>query len=250
MKGAFPLFKLAGIQVYLHFTWFIVALIEFSQFSRRYHSPIWGVWEYLGLFAIVLLHEFGHAFACRQTGGVADQIMLWPLGGAAFVNPPPRPGAHLWSLAAGPLVNVALFPIFTILVLAARAAGLAETNHDAYLFLQALWGINIGLLVFNLLPIYPLDGGQIVRSLLWFWLGPIRSLRVATVLGLIGAVGVGLLAFKVGSWWLGILAFFIFTQAQSGWRYAQAIQLQADEAERLRAQALAAGAVKPAGPTV
>ena len=69
--------------------------------------PMLNVLEYLALFGIVLLHEFGHALACRQVGGTADRIMLWPLGGVAYVNPPSRPGATLWSLAAGPLVNVA-----------------------------------------------------------------------------------------------------------------------------------------------
>src|SRR3982751_5990734 len=128
VRGAFPLFRIAGIQVYLHFTWFIVAVLEFSQFSRRYHSPIWGAWEYLGLFGIVTLHEFGHAFACRQTGGKADQIMLWPLGGVAFVSPPQRPGAYLWSIAAGPLVNVVLFPILTISLFGAAGAHLKMNN--------------------------------------------------------------------------------------------------------------------------
>ena len=56
----------------------------------------------------MLTHEFGHALACRSVGGTADNIMLWPLGGVAYVNPPQRPGATLWSIAAGPLVNVAL----------------------------------------------------------------------------------------------------------------------------------------------
>src|ERR1041384_3815822 len=113
-RGALPLFRFAGIQVYLHFTWFIVAALEVTRFGRRYHSAVWGLFEYLALFGIVLLHEFGHALACRQTGGQADRIVLWPLGGIAFVRPPPRPGAYLWSLAAGPLVNVALLPVFFV----------------------------------------------------------------------------------------------------------------------------------------
>src|SRR6202140_1222074 len=112
MRGTIRLFRVAGIQVYLHFTWFLVAALEVTNFSRRYHAPIMGLLEYLALFLIVLLHEFGHAFACRQTGGQADRIMLWPLGGVAFVSPPQRPGAYLWSIAAGPLVNVILFPLF------------------------------------------------------------------------------------------------------------------------------------------
>src|SRR6185295_7350486 len=165
LRGAFPLFRFRGIQVYLHFTWFIVAFLEFSQFSRRYHSPIWGVCEYLGLFAIVLVHEFGHAFACRQTGGRADTIMLWPLGGAAFVSPPQRPGAYLWSIAAGPLVNVILLPILTVILVVARA-NFRVSDPDVYRFIWAIWNVNAGILIFNLLPIYPLDGGQLLRGVL------------------------------------------------------------------------------------
>src|SRR5690242_21460102 len=60
MKGAFPLFRVAGIRVYLHFTWFIVALLDVTRFVDRYHNPIWAVIEYLALFGIVLLHEIGH----------------------------------------------------------------------------------------------------------------------------------------------------------------------------------------------
>ena len=223
LRAALPLFQLAGIQVYLHFTWFIVAALEMTQFARRYESPVWGVMEYLALFLIVLLHEFGHAFACRQTGGQADRIVLWPLGGVAFVNPAPRPGAYLWSIAAGPLVNVFLFPFFSFGLLIARTPALSLHNPDASNFLFSLWAINTALLVFNLLPIYPLDGGQIVRALLWFWVGPIKSLRIASGIGFVGAILLALVALLAKSFWLGILAFFVFMQAQAGWRRAQAL---------------------------
>jgi Zn-dependent protease len=251
MRGAFPLFRLAGIQVYLHFLWFIVAFFEFSRFSRRYHSPIWGVLEYLTLFLIVLIHEFGHALACRQTGGKADQIMLWPFGGVAFVSPPQRPGAYLWSIAAGPLVNVILFPILTLLGIAVGAMHLKASYPDAARFIVSIWSINTGLLVFNLLPIYPLDGGQLFRGVLWIWLGRVRSLRVASIVGLAGAIGLGLLAFLyLQSGWLVLLAVFIFTQAQFGWRQAQQLQLEVDAAERARAAAVAPGqaGVEPGRP--
>lgn len=224
--GALRLFSFAGIQVYLHFTWFIVAVLEVGQFGRRYSSPIWGLVEYLGLFVIVLLHEFGHALACRQTGGVADRIILWPLGGIAFVNPPPRPGAYLWSIAAGPLVNVILFPILSVALFAAGQAEWRAINPDAYLCISALWYINIGLLIFNLLPIYPLDGGQIVRGLLWFAFGRVRSLKISSVIGFAGAILLVLLAFEQRSFWLGLVAFFILSQAQAGWRYAQQLALE------------------------
>ena len=88
--GSIPLFRIVGIQVYLHWTWLLIAYFEIVNRVNRYQSMIWNVIEYLALFGIVLMHEFGHALACRQVGGQANRIMLWPLGGVAFVQPPPR----------------------------------------------------------------------------------------------------------------------------------------------------------------
>src|SRR5438874_13840431 len=102
-SGVIRLFRFAGIDVYLHFTWFLVAAIFMTDYVRRFQSPVWGVLEYVARFVIVLTHEFGHALACCQVGGVATRIILWPLGGIAFVNPPLRPGAYPWWHAAWPL---------------------------------------------------------------------------------------------------------------------------------------------------
>jgi len=233
VRGSLPIFRVAGIQVYLHFTWFFVAWYAISSSKARYESPTWAAVEYIGLFAIVLLHEFGHAFACRSTGGRADHIVLWPLGGLAFVDPPPRPGAVLWSIAAGPLVNVVLFPVFSLMAFASGSQGFIETTPDVHQVLRNLWFINCGILVFNLLPFYPLDGGQIARALLWFKLGPIRSLQVAGMLGVAGAILVGCLAFLLGSLWTGVIAFFLFSQAATAMQRAKAMALQADVASRM-----------------
>src|SRR5207244_8277628 len=170
-QGSFRLFQFAGINVFLHWSWFLVAVFEINGSTRRYSSLTWNVIEYLSLFLIVMLHEFGHALACRQVGGRADTIVLWPLGGVAYVDPPPRPGATLWSIAAGPLVNVALLPVLIVFVRLSRSSGWALAAPDAYGLLRALLFIDVGLLIFNMLPVYPLDGGQILRSLLWFVLG-------------------------------------------------------------------------------
>src|SRR5580704_12716439 len=156
--GSFPLFRIAGIQVYLHWTWLLIAYFEIVNRANRYQSMAWNVIEYLALFGIVLLHEFGHALACRQVGGQANRIMLWPLGGVAFVQPPPRPGALLWSIAAGPLVNVILVPITFMAFMSASSAGLRNLYPDFMHFLLTIAVINFALLAFNMLPIYPLDG--------------------------------------------------------------------------------------------
>src|SRR5208337_1644041 len=170
-QGSIHLFRFKGIDVFLHWSWFLVAAYEIQSRNGRYSSVTWNVLEYLALFLIVMVHEFGHALACRQVGGAANQIVLWVLGGVAYVSPPPRPGATLWSIAAGPLVNVMLFPLFWILLIIGKSAGWDDTNPNAYNFVYMLFCINIVLLVFNMLPIYPLDGGQILRSLLWFVFG-------------------------------------------------------------------------------
>jgi Zn-dependent protease len=227
MRGGFPVFRLAGIQVYLHFTWFLVAWYEINSSKFRYQSPAWAAIEYVSLFAIVLLHEFGHAFACRSVGGRADHIVLWPLGGLAFVDPPPRPGAVLWSIAAGPLVNVVLFPFFYIAAFATGRHGWITTSPDIHRVLFNLWSINFGLLLFNLLPFFPLDGGQIVRALLWFKLGPVRSLKVAGVIGVVGAICLGALAYYWRSIWTGLIAFFLFSQAAAAVQRAKEMALQA-----------------------
>jgi Zn-dependent protease len=129
-QGSIRLFRFAGVDVFLHWSWFVIALIEVNTRSKEYSSLVWNVLEYVTLFAIVLMHEFGHALACRQVGGKADQIILWPLGGVAYVAPPPRPGATLWSIAAGPLVNLVLSPILTILLVVVQQTSIAEALSD------------------------------------------------------------------------------------------------------------------------
>ena len=120
-------------------SWFLVAAFEINNRAKSYSSLTWNVLEYLALFLIVMLHEYGHALACRQVGGTANHIVLWPLGGVAYVNPPPRPGAMLWSIAAGPLANVALLALVSLLGTVNRSLGLAGTMPNAHLFLRALW---------------------------------------------------------------------------------------------------------------
>jgi Zn-dependent protease len=222
-QGSVRLFRFAGIDVFLHWSWFLVAAFEISNRKGSYSSVTWNVVEYLGLFLIVMLHEFGHALACRQVGGRADQIVLWPLGGVAYVDPPPRPGATLWSIAAGPLVNVGLAPLLWGLSLLARSAGWVQPRSNAAHLLATVAFINVGLLVFNILPIYPLDGGQILRSLLWFPLGRARSLMTAVVIGFLGAAGLVFIALRAQSAWLGILSFFVLMNCWGGLKQAQAL---------------------------
>src|SRR5882672_2104014 len=146
--GSIHLFGFAGINVFLHWSWFLVAVYEIQSRSGRYSSIAWNILEYLALFLIVLTHEFGHALACRQVGGRADRIVLWPLGGVAYVDPPARPGANLWSIAAGPLVNLALMPVLGLALLSLRSTPGSSASDFAKLVVN-LNLINVGLFVFK-----------------------------------------------------------------------------------------------------
>lgn len=219
------LFRIFGIDVYVHWAWIFVAIWQINYRAHAYSSVAWKVAEYLSLFLIVLIHEFGHALATRQVGGKADQILLWPFGGVAYVSPPPRPGAELWSIAAGPLVNVVLFFVFTAVV---KLKGIPVFAFDLLLpdpetFLRNLWWINTGLLIFNLLPVYPLDGGQIFRALLWFVIGRARSMYVAAIFGFLGAGALGLLAWNRQDIWLGLITFYLASNCRRGWEHAKAL---------------------------
>jgi Zn-dependent protease len=221
-KGSVRIFRLLGIDVYLHWAWF-VAFLYFTSRPHEYSNYGWSALEILALFLIVLTHEFGHALACRSVGGQANLIVLWPLGGIAYVNPPQRPGAQLWSIAAGPLVNVMLTPVFLGLYYWVRNLGWDMDHHDAYLLLRNVAIINVVLLVFNLLPVYPLDGGQILRSVLWYMCGRANSLMAASVIGFAGVAALGVAALYIGSVWFGIMAVFILMNCWGGLKQAQAL---------------------------
>jgi Zn-dependent protease len=226
-QGAIRIFRLAGIDVFLHWSWFVVAVFELQVRSGEYSSALWNALEYLSLFAIVTLHEFGHSLACRQVGGTAERIVLWPLGGVAYVNPPQRPGATLWSLAAGPLVNVALVPLLLGFGWAGGLLGWGDTQGDLFDLVRAVFVMNAMILAFNLLPIYPLDGGQILRSLLWFALGRARSLMAATLVGFAGVLAIVALAVLARSFWLGIVAAFVAVSCWSGFQQARRLSARA-----------------------
>lgn len=246
-KGSLKLFRLAGIQVYLHWSWFLIAIYEVQWSAGRYHSVVWGVAEYLGLFVIVTMHEFGHALACRQVGGKSDTIVLWPLGGVAYVQPPPRAGATLWSIAAGPLVNVALIPVLFGLHVVSIGAG-RPASTDLVGLLGSISQINFLLLAFNILPIYPLDGGQILRSLLWFPFGRARSLMIATTLGFVGIVGFVALALWLRSTWLVIMAVFLLLNCWAGLQSARALARIGSAPRRLEFACPGCKSAPPAGP--
>lgn len=199
---AVPLFTASGIRVKVHVLFIILVITQLIWSASG--SKIGPGYAALGmalLFVIVLLHEFGHCFACRWVKGEADEILMWPLGGLAMCRPPGTWQAHLVTAVGGPLVNVILLPILGGALLA-LGKGWESVFFNPFtprvpLAVMDSWGMialwwayytNLILLAFNVLcPVFPLDGGRILQCLLWARMGFERSMDVATRIGLVGA---------------------------------------------------------------
>jgi Zn-dependent protease len=217
--GSFRLFTLAGIPAFLHWS----GAIEIPGSLRHYSTGVWNVLDYVVLFGFVFVHELGHAVACRQVGGRVESIVLGPFGGSAYVTPPPQPGPLLWTTVGGLLVNLALVPVTFGLYLLYHYAGADGSDLDRFLHTAAI--INVFLLLFNLLPVYPMDGGQILHATLWTFLGRARSLMVVSFLGVVGGIAlVGVAVALNSGWaWTIVLAVFVAWQSVVGFMAADAL---------------------------
>lgn len=212
MSWSVRFFTIAGVTVRVHLFFFAFVLVMLATASGRGPNAWLGMQPTLlglaALFTVVLLHEFGHVIACRAKGGTADEILIWPLGGLATCNPPERHDAHFWTAVGGPLVNVVLIAVLTPTVglLYGEWWGTAIPNPlglsrmlqseeiSSWWEMLLVLGnfVSWALLLFNLIPMYPLDGGRILQAVLWKRKGRTRSLRIACQSGLIGAVVVGI----------------------------------------------------------
>lgn len=225
--------RFLNITVRVHAIFLLFIVIEVIRAARAkatladpFSHGFWPVvLAMICLFGIVLLHEFGHCLACRKVGGQADEILMWPLGGLAFCRPPNNWRAHLATAVGGPMVNVVLcVTAGTMLVLITGGRwGLAIPNPfklDAGLIqpeiarswahMTLFWinALSLVLLLFNLLPIFPLDGGRIVQAALWPRFGYARSMRFTVRVGYVGAIALGITGFVMPSVMLVMIAVF------------------------------------------
>lgn len=201
-----PLGRYFGINVRMHFTFLIYAFYRIQEHGNM----LYGLAYIAGLYLCILLHEFGHALAARWCDGQADDILLWPLGGLAFCRPAWHPTAHLITSAAGPFVTFVLGCLFVGAAVALRSMGIIGTF--GYWFVSQMAWLNIGLLVFNLIPAFPMDGGRILRDVLWYWLGAERATNVAVIVSrMIAGAGAAWAIFNQ-QYMLVLIAVFIYLQ--------------------------------------
>ncbi len=230
LGGSIRIGRLFDVDVRVHMLYLIWMGLELARAGDSWRIEL----LFLGLlFFIILVHEFGHCFGARAVGGDARQILMWPLGGLAYAHAPMTPWAQFVTVAAGPLVNV----IFCVgaalaLMISTGQVGVVPLNplNGPMLFRDfAPWQdyvawfywINLMILCFNLLPIYPLDGGQLFMTILWPWIGLHRATDVACKIGIGGAVVLGVLAIQHERFMLLAIAFF---GAMTCWQRLQALK--------------------------
>lgn len=217
MRWSLKIARFAGTEVRIHITFVLfLAWIGFSYYrAGGPTAAIEGVLFMVALFACVLLHEFGHALAAREFGIHTPDITLLPIGGVARLQSmPDKPWQELIVAIAGPLVNVVIAGVLIFVL--HRHAGvedLERLQQPGIGMLAKLASVNVSLVIFNLIPAFPMDGGRVLRALLAMVMDYARATQIAArvgqamafLFGFIGLFGNPLLIF---------IALFIYLGAQ------------------------------------
>lgn len=224
MKAQIKLFKVFGIQIGLHYSWLLIAvLIAFSlvgQFSAT--NPQWRpevVWGLailttLCFFASIIIHELSHAAVAKSRGLPVNAITLFALGGVAQIEKEATDArTEFWMGIAGPITS-AIIGLICLATAIALGWSLAPNQQSP---LSAMLGwlgvINIGLAIFNMVPGFPLDGGRVLRAIVWWITGNAsRAMRIATTVGQVVAFAfilLGLFRFFNGAGFAGLWLIFI-----------------------------------------
>ncbi len=212
-----PIGRIAGIRVRIHWlllAFWVMQLSElYSDGFRRGELLLWWLLTTGIIFVAILLHEFGHAFAARAVGGDAEDILMWPLGGLAFCSAPNVPRSQFIVAAGGPAVTLGLilFSWIAFTVMLRLDPSLGDNVYVGQVR-RTLVNFQLILLIFNLVPLYPLDGGRIFHSLLWGWMskkgapGAYGRATLITIYVSRGCAIVGaLFAIVTGEFWLVLI---------------------------------------------
>jgi Zn-dependent protease/CBS domain-containing protein len=243
MKAQIKLFKVFGIQIGLHYSWLLIALLVVlslaSQFANT--NPQWGSSVIWGLailtallfFATIVVHELSHAAVAKRRGLPVRSITLFALGGVAQIEKEASDAkTEFWMGIAGPITSLI---IGVVCLGIAGAIGWTPTS-DHHSPLAAMLGwlgvINSALAVFNMVPGFPLDGGRVLRAIIWWITGSAsRATRVSTNIGQLVAfafIVFGLFRFFGGAGfaglWLTFIGWFLLDAARSSYAQFEIVQ--------------------------
>ncbi|MEZ5925235.1 MAG: site-2 protease family protein [Hyphomicrobiaceae bacterium] len=224
LGGSIPLLRIRSTLVQMHVTFpLLLAFVAYDGWlSGGQSGAVASVVFILLLFLCVVLHEFGHVEAARRYGIHTPTVTLTPIGGiAALERMPERPVQEIVVALAGPAVTLAIAVVlFLILGFAVDLDGLTRSEADAWHLVGRVAMANVVLLLFNLIPAFPMDGGRVLRGLLAIWLGRLRATTIAARIGQALALGFAVLGVLYSPMLL-LVAAFVFLAAESEVRYAR-----------------------------
>jgi Zn-dependent protease/CBS domain-containing protein len=217
MQWSFPIGRFAGSELRIHLTFFLLLLwIGIAAYrTGGGAAALEGVAFIIAVFACVVLHEFGHALAARRYGIGTPRITLLPIGGVAELERmPEKPSEEIIVALAGPAVNVVIAAVL-ILILGAQVSGdtVAALENPSAGFLARLASVNVVLVLFNLIPAFPMDGGRVLRALLATRYPRVRATQIAGTVGQMAAFGFGFLGLVGGNPLLIFVAIFVYLAA-------------------------------------
>ena len=213
MTNSLQLGKFAGIDVKVHWSFLLLpAWILFSTLLAGGSAVTASAYILLilAVFGCVFLHEVGHALAARSYGIETHDIVMYPIGGvASLMRIPKNPVQELVIAVAGPAVNVVIAAVLFTWMAIVPAAGFTGW------FIANLAIVNVGLVVFNMLPAFPMDGGRVLRAILAMFTSHYRATQIATAVGQVAAVGLGLLGLFSSHLMLMFIAAFVYFAANA-----------------------------------
>jgi Zn-dependent protease/predicted transcriptional regulator len=234
LRAQIRLGRIAGIEIGLHYSWFIIAILIVFSLVAHFHevTPQWSngvIWSSALItavlfFAALLLHELAHSVVAKGKGLRVRAITLFALGGVSQIeSEAPDATSEFWIAIAGPLTSVAIGFGFVGL---ARLAGWNPGTEAGTPIAAVLWWlayINIALAIFNMIPGYPLDGGRVLRAVIWWITGSQgKSTRAASRVGMVVAVLfilLGLYRFFLGAnfggLWIAFIGWFLLDASRS-----------------------------------
>ncbi len=223
MKANLSLGSISGIKIKVHWTFFfLIAWIVFSELKQggTTESVLFNITLVLAVFVCVILHELGHALTAKRFGISTKKITLLPIGGMASLERiPESPKQELLVTLAGPLVNVIIALLLYFIIPVNEFMNLNFTESFEILmsfsfqnFFFYLFIVNVGLVIFNIIPAFPMDGGRILRALLAMNMSRVKATQIASSIGQFIAV-IFLLLGLLFNPFLVVIALFIFLGA-------------------------------------
>jgi len=232
MKWSLYLGKPWGIKLFIHWTFLIlIGWVLISQLSQgsTLQQALWPVGFILAVFACVTFHEYGHALAARKYNVSTQKITLLPIGGIASLEKiPDKPSEELVVAAAGPLVNVVIaILIYLGLILSGTPVIFPTEMNQMNIsnFFPMLMLVNIILVVFNLIPAFPMDGGRMLRALLAMRMDKIIATRWASSIGQFFAILFAFWGLMAGNPFIIFIAVFIYLGAQAEYQNMASVSL-------------------------